>query len=806
MVLWLALVAGALGQATATDRPVVPSAGLAAEGGPGALWVNPANLAYDPDRRFGLFFSQDVTGPGRTALAGTWGIGLVQAGVHALVAPTGGVDWSLDVAGAIPLPKRLSLGIRLDWHLLEERENYIGWDAALSWRPLPWFGLAAVTRNIASPSPGAVAQSGFGLAVRPFGDTLVVATDYLHAFPGPWGPLPSGIARDLLQLSLRVRPTEGLYVRASLDTRLRAGLGVEVYFGGYGGGTHAAASLGGDAGFTAFVGTDEPGETLVRSRQRVPGVDLQTLPAYQPRASLLRRTEPGWLDTLELLRRLETERSIQAVTIALGTQGDSWARSSELRTRIVKLQEAGKRVVVYLYGDPSPSTYYVASAAEKILLHPAASVQLRSPSVSLTYAGGALERFGVEAQVARRSDYKAASEPLTHRAPSDAQLEQTRALVDDLHAILVAAIAHGRGVDEATARRWVEEGPWTGAQALELGLIDGRAYPDQVDAALEGLLGFKPRVSELKDTPQPRSAWEAPSQIAVIHVEGLIVGGESRPRGPLQPGVTGSTTVTQLLEQATKNPQVRAIVLRVDSPGGSAFASDEIWRAVEKARRAGKPVVATFGGTAASGGYYVAAGADKVFAEATTLTGSIGVLVTKVSAAPALERLGITTTTVGATGRGDPASPFSAWDEHERGKVQDQVDFTYDLFVDRVVAGRKLDRERVEAAAQGRVWSGERAHALGLVDGLGGFDEAIAEARRLAGIRPGRKVALVTYTDSGLKVEALAPALVLGPHAPGAAASLPRALDLLWEPMLMWGLLADEGLLLVEPTLLGGPR
>jgi len=809
MVLWLWLVALAFGQATVTDRPVVPSAGLAAEGGPGTLWVNPANLAYDPDARFGVFFGQDVTTAERTAFAATWGMGALQVGAYN-VQQGEHAAWSLDLGAGIPLPQRLAVGIRLDWHLLEGRRNYVGWDLGASWRPLPWFGLSAVARNIANPSLDAVARSGLGLAVRPFGDSLVLGLDYLRAFPVSGIDLPPEIPHEVFRATARFRPVHGLYLRAGIDSQRTIGAGVEVYFGGYGGGIAATRTSGDLWGVDAWIGTDEPGESLVRSGRRVPSLDLRTLPPVQPQQPLIGRTKPGWLDILELLRRLQDDRGVRGVVLTLGAGEGSWARYEELHARIAALEQAGKKVVIYLDGDPSPSAYYAASAASGIILHPAANLELTGPSAELVYYGAALKLLGVEAQVARRSRYKTAAEPLTDPEPSPEQLEQMKALIHDVHETLVKAIAAGRGVDEATARKWVEQGPWTGEQALDMGLIDARAYPDQLDEQLADVFGYEPLVTRLDHTPQPQSAWEAPSRIAVIDVEHAIVRGDSssgRPR-PFTVPATGSDTIVSLLDKARQDPSVKAVVLRVDSPGGSAFAADEIWRAVSRVQQSGKPVVASFGGTAASGGYYIAAGADAIVAEPTTITGSIGVIVSKVSLGPAMQRLGITETTVSDIRFPKLESHVIPWDPVAKAKVQQQVDATYEGFVDRVARGRKMTHDQVDAVAGGRVWSGTRAHEIGLVDQLGGFDDAVAEARRLAGIKPGRKVAVVNLTAQGLSIQSLSPALLFSPVPRLAAGwhhrstpALPPAIQAVWQPLGTWARLSGQGILLIDPML-----
>jgi protease-4 len=803
MHLFLLLATTAFGQAVGIDRPVIPSAGYATESGPGALWVNPANVAYDPDRRFGLWVGQDLERD--TAIAATWGTGGINLGAYNHIRSDGTADWSLDYAAGIALPRRFAVGTRVGWHLMEGEPNFVSFDVGGSWRPLPWFGVGAVAQNIGTPDPAAVARSGAGIALRPFADLLVLGADYVRTFPPDGADEPTELAR----FTARIRPIEGLYLRGSVDNELTVGAGLELYFDGVGLGAHGAMTDAQDIGLTGWVGSDEPGESLFRSGKKVPTLDLRSMPDYEPPTGLLARREPSWLDVLELLRRVEKDRGIRGVVITLGEERASWARTQELRDRILSLEGAGKKVVVYLYGAPSNGAYYAASAASRVFLHPASHLQLQGLSAELVHFRGTLDLLGIEPQFVRQAEYKSAVEPFTRTEPSPQQLEQTEALLEDFYQELVSGLAAGRGVSSQQAAAWIDGGPWTGREALEMGMVDEMAYPAEVEDLLDDLHGTEVHTSRLDKTHQPRSPWEPPAQIAVVYVERTIVTGESSPDGLLSTKTAGSRTVVRQLARAEEDPLVRAVVLRVDSPGGSAFASDEIWRAVARLQEEGKPVVVSMGGVAASGGYYISAGADAIWAQPTTITGSIGALSWKLTTGDMLGRIGVTSTTL-TRGRNASIDSFTEpWDPVQEARVQAQVDDVYRQFTDKVAEGRGLDSEEVDQVARGRVWSGRRAHEIGLVDGLGGFEEAISDARERAGISPRRKVGLVTYPRGAGSVESLSPALlkVLGPlpdlltlrgtSRPGIA--VPDVVSGVWEPLLLWGTLEDEGALLIDP-------
>lgn len=768
----LALASPAGAQQLETWRPLVPAAGLAAENGPGALWVNPANLAYDPDARFALLVNDGLDdAPDSLALtAGARGFGV---GVHNLVTRDASgphSNWSLDYATSLALPQRINVGLLLSWSLVAGGRNYAGYDAALSWRPLPWLGFGGVARNIGSPDPTGRAQplSGGGVALRPFGPAVVLGGDFMRLFA-----TETRDTEDLLHATVRLRPMEGLYLRGHLTSDagpghlpsvLQAGLGVEVFFQGVGAGAHLHADPHGFPGTRSlWVGTDEPGESVVRSGRRVPELTLSSPPPYEPRITLLSLDPgPSWLDVLERIRRVEEDPGVRGLVLTLEDPGLSWARYQELRRRIVALQERGKPVLVYLRGTAPTGAYYLSSAASQVVLHPAGDVELTGLASQLLHVRGLLELVGVEPQFVRRDEYKSAPETFTRTEPSEASLEQTNALLDDIYAELVAAIAEGRGLDASQVRELVDQGPFTAREAERTGLVDVLAYPDELEGLLAQVHAGPVAVTDLTRVPQPRSAWEDPDQIAVIYVEGAIVPGESSRGGLFGPTTTGSQTLARSLQRAARDRRVRAVVLRVDSPGGSAYASDEIWRAVELVKREGKPVVVSMGGVAASGGYYVSAGADAIWAEPTTLTGSIGVYSGKMVTERLLDDLGVGTTTLLRGRNADLRSSTRRWDDVQVARMQEMVDETYRQFKDRVAAGRGLTEAQVDAIAGGRVWSGQRALDVGLVDQLGGLQDAITDARERAGIPERRKVGLVSFSARGAALETLAPSLRTG--------------------------------------------
>lgn len=746
------LALSARAQVVEGDRPWIPDAGLAAEGGPGALWVNPANISYDPDPRYGAWIARDL-GQDPTSLALAAGVGGLGIGVHNVAVPGERSDWTLDYASSVRLPERVSVGFRAAWHLTEADRNFVAYDVGLAWRPLPWVGVAAVARNVTSPDPSTPAQSGVGVALRPFEQVVTLSADYLHDFD-------AASPRDHLVGALRVRPTEGLYLRASgdvgLDGEYTVGGGLELYFGTWGGGASSRVE-GEDAAVVAFLGTDEPGEALVKTGNKVPVLVLDHRPPYEKDTSFLASGDPTWLETLELLRRSEEDRTVRGLALVMRGGGLSWAQAEELRARIASLQASGKRVTAYLYGSGGTTDYYVAVAADHVVLHPSEDLSLVGVGTEMMFLRGALDLVGVEPQFVRRRQYKSAVEQYTHTEPTGPSLEQTEALLDDLSEALIGGIASGRSLDPQAVKALIDGGPYTAKEALEKGLVDEIAYADQVEDVVSAQLDLDdPDFRGLSEMPQAHSGWKAAAQIAVVYVDGAIVTGSSGGGGLFGGGGAGSDTIVDALDRAREDDQVKAVVLRVDSPGGSSFASDDVHRAIERIQEEGKPVVVSFGGVAASGGYYVACGADAIWAEPTTITGSIGVYSGKFATERLMTRVGVNTTSLERGRNADIYSGTEPWDALQLEKMDHMVGATYDEFVRKVSDGRGLTPEQVDAVAGGHVWTGKRAQELKLVDEIGGFQDAVADARHRAGL-DGREVALVSYSWSGMLQETLAP-------------------------------------------------
>lgn len=465
--------------------------------------------------------------------------------------------------------------------------------------------------------------------------------------------------------------------------------------------------------------------------------------------------EPGPVALVDLLRALEVagdDPRVAGVVLRFesGEGGfGGFARAATLRRAIVRLRESGK--VVWAWGETYDAlAYSVACAADRVELPPSGALQLVGLRSQQWFVRELLDRLGVRAEVVRIGSSKAAAEPLLRRSMSEEQREQVDAFQSEVFDELVSAIATGRDLDEATVRRHIDEGPHAAGEALERGLLDACRYPDEVEAALCAALDAEP-AGETGDAAAPLV--EASTYFALHAGDAgwrplggdlprlaYVVAAGAIHRGRASRGIA-SQRYAELFARLMRDDEVRGVVLRIDSPGGDAVASDLLHRSVERLARC-KPVVVSMGEVAASGGYYLAAGAHRVLAERATLTGSIGVIGGKLDLSGLYERLGVDVDAVERGARAGILSETRGFTPDERNALQREMRALYATFKERVAKGRSLDAGAVESAAQGRIWSGERARALGLVDALGGPLEALAEVCERAGVARGERFLL----------------------------------------------------------------
>jgi protease-4 len=457
-------------------------------------------------------------------------------------------------------------------------------------------------------------------------------------------------------------------------------------------------------------------------------------------------SRPTVRSLVDTMRKAAADPRIRGLVLMPQETPVLWGKTQELREALRAFRETGKPTVAFLeYGGDQE--YYLATACERIFLLPTSPLDLSGLASYEVFLRGTLDKLGITPDLVQVGDYKTAVNLWTERGFTPAHREMAEALNEDTFAELVRGIASARGKTEDEIRALIDRGPFLPEDALHEGLVDDLAYEDQLDdkspfdQPRDGELALVEFDDYARVRP-PTLAARGAARIAVVYAVGTITTGVNRstPEG----AVLGSESLVQTIRNARGDESIRAIILRIDSPGGATTAADIIWREL-MLTRARKPIIASFSDVAASGGYYIALPAHHIVAQPGTLTGSVGVYGGKFVFSGTLEKLGATVDGVEHGAQAGMQSPLRPYTPDERSNYERQLEAFYDHFVERVAEARHSTPERVDAIAQGRVWTGRQALALGLVDELGGMDRAILRAKQRARIPAAREVQLVVY-------------------------------------------------------------
>jgi protease-4 len=472
---------------------------------------------------------------------------------------------------------------------------------------------------------------------------------------------------------------------------------------------------------------------------------------------LLPDTHITFAALLSELKKAERDDRISTVIFRLRSLDIGWAQAQELRTAIQQLSAAGRHTIAYLElaGLSANIEYYVASAADEVRSSPAASTGLVGLAAEYLFLGQMWNKFGIDFDVARAGKYKSAVETITGEEMSDSYREVANAILDSINAQFISGIAKSRGLTPEVVQFAIDRAPMTPEALAELSLIDKIEFFDEMIDSMEGPIVDGAEYAQI----DPASVgWNPVARFALIYGSGNVVVGRGTNNSRGTP-VLASDSVAEALEDAAEDSDIQAIIFRIDSPGGSVLASDIVWRALEIAKRSGKPVIASFSNVAASGGYYIAAGADVILAPPASLTGSIGVFALRPVFAGLFDKLDIRVERMTRGAHADLLLSSTRLSPGTAALLRDEVDAIYELFVERVASGRNLDRAAIEAVAQGRVWTGEQALEHGLIDGLGGLREAVAHAKQALGLDPDVDVALAPYPPPGSLADQLSETL-----------------------------------------------
>ena len=442
--------------------------------------------------------------------------------------------------------------------------------------------------------------------------------------------------------------------------------------------------------------------------------------------------EVGLDDILHAIHEASMDNKIKGISLTTGFLQAGMAQTQEIRKALLDFKLSGKFVMAHsdFY---TQKDYYLASVANKVYLNPVGAMEFKGLATEVLYYKDLQEKTGVKMEVIRHGKYKSAVEPYLSNEMSEENRTQLRELITSLWATMVNDISDSRNINQDDLNQIADTlGGRTPEYALASGLIDGILFHDEYEDMLKEELGIEEdddpnyvSFSDYMDKVKNRNLKTGKDKVAVIYAQGEIFYGEG------DKDFIGQGIMVRSLKRAAESENIKAIVLRVDSPGGSALVSDIIWRQIEVAKKS-KPVVVSFGNVAASGGYYIAAGADRIFAEPTTITGSIGVFGTIPNFNELADKVGINAEQVGTNLNSIDYSVFEPMSDTFRSNLKEGIESTYTTFLERVSEGRNMTVEEVDTIAQGRVWSGSEAVKIGLVDELGSLEDAVEAAANLA--------------------------------------------------------------------------
>jgi protease-4 len=483
------------------------------------------------------------------------------------------------------------------------------------------------------------------------------------------------------------------------------------------------------------------------------------------------------------------DEKIDGVILRINNPTIGWAKLNAFRKAIGRVQAKGKKVHAWLDGA-SNIDYLLASACDEIVMPEPGVLMMVGLRAEVSFYKNLFQMIGVKAEMLRVGEFKSAAEPYTRTEMSPEFRKEMEEILDDRYKLLVDTIAGSRKISADKVSAAIDEGPLTARHAKELGLIDTLGYEDELESSLEkaaegktfkvvkkygkkkvdtdfgGLLGMSKMMETLLGIEPPKRKSANP-KLAIIYASGMITSGKNSTDFLSGETTMGSETMIKAIREANKDATVKAIVLRVDSPGGSALASDLIWHELELIK---KPFVVSMGDVAGSGGYYIAMGADRIFADPGTITGSIGVVGGKFALDGAFKKIGITTDIISRGKNSGVLSSTTGFTDSERDAMQRMLNDVYDQFTTKAAQGRKMPKDKLEKLARGRIYTGSTAIKIGLVDELGSLDDAIAYAKKQAGVGPDEKLEKLVLPKATSPLESL-----LGPLDPNADA---RAADM----------------------------
>ena len=737
-------------------QPITPFDAPTLQDDAHALQLNPANLVF-LDGMHGLVgvstFDSETRVDSRVAIAG--GFGRIIGGGFA-------VD-SLD--GAMAATSGLSFGTEHFGIGVASQRFFSKQDAALNgvrtrtvgfaFRPLGGLGLGMSVDGLTADR---IDGESFDTRFRPGFALRTNSGRFESDFSAT---IPRGREFVDVTAALRARPTDGLRLFVSATARAddsatleRVHGGVEISFGGTAT-SFAAGQFGSDDPRLGYVATAEfHGPGLPTFPQRfVLRVDLAgDLPESSP--FTLGRRAPTFVDVIHSIRTVAHDDRFDGLYLNMGGLSAGTAQLFELREAVREVQASGKQVIAF-FDSATVRDLYVAGGADVRLAAPTVSVLTTGIGITRTYYGALLQSLGVDAQFLRIAEYKSGPERFTSDGPSAESQEQVDILLDDIWDVLVAGIAENFAISVEEASELLDDGPIFASELVEAGFLDEVLYRDELAERIEELAGRPIQLTSSAEPDERDMYWHIPNRIAVLHINGAIVLGTSG--DGLFGSQAGSETLVANCAALAADSSIDGVLVRIDSPGGSALASDRIHRALLNLAEA-KPVVVSMGDVAASGGMYVAAFGSPIYATPNSVTGSIGIYAGTLGFEGLLDSIGINRV---REERGGESSLFDGrgWDEDSEQAVMEHIENSYAMFLQRVADSREMTSEEVDEIGRGRLWSGARAVDIGLVDSSAGLAGAYDALLDEIGIGANDRVELVHYPRPCASLFALLPSL-----------------------------------------------
>ncbi len=631
----------------------------------------------------------------------------------------------------------------------KEYDNLASWKIGLLARPFEFLSLGAVAKDLNRPrfyNRKTDVSFDYGIAVRPLGDRLTLSAD---ASLGEKERIKDAVYR----FRAEVEPVDGFILLGDIDDEGNFSVGGRINLPTLGVGSYNTVTKDYDYNqgiVYANISKDRYRTLLQRKNDFVELKLSGEIVEENSRVGIFGKTKPTVMELLKSIRRAKEDVSIRGMILRIESLDCGISKVQEIRDAILDFRAGGKYVIAFMEMGENKE-YYFATAADKIVLLPTGYLMLNGLKAEVTFIKGTLDKLGIVADLEHIGDYKSASEQVTRTSMSPPFREMVNSLLDDMYDQVTQGIAQQRGWTQEETKSKIDSGPFTASEAQKADLVDTLLFYDQMDELIKHTVGIKPQKlahPSYQNRRYYKYSWSIPPKIAVIFATGAIGSGESGSNF-LIGDYMGSETIARAIQKAREDRSIKAIVFRVDSPGGSGIASDVILREIIRTKGV-KPFIVSMSDVAGSGGYWISCAGDTIISMPGTYTGSIGVITGKLSLKGLYEKIGLNIESVKRGKHADIYSATHTFNDEERKVIKRQIEEFYSDFVRKVASGRKMSEAKADSLGRGRVWTGRQAQENGLVDLLGGLKLSLAIAREKADLPEDAEVEIVSFPERKL--------------------------------------------------------